>query len=162
MKPKFVIAIIVSLCINSTINAQSASVIIARKNNSCGERTDIGYLLSTDLSSNALKVQDKILEKYPDLIAIELIGLDENKIGESILVIISGTTEEKNCDKRITYGVGYAKNRENALKKAISWLNIMNNDWDEVKDGYQVVLEKDFSNSKKVSSYSEKAVVTGL
>jgi hypothetical protein len=160
MKLNILVTFILFHFITPTLFAQSAAVIVPRKNNLCGKRTDLGYSIITDTKPNTQNEIKKTLEAYPDIKAIELIGFDKNEGGQSVLVIISATTKDNDCDTRVTYGVGFGKNPKNALKKAISWLSMLNSDWSEIKDDYQVVFEKDFSKKEEgISSTSTKTLL---
>lgn len=138
-------------------NAQYATVSVARKNNSIGLRSDLGYVVideSDSLQQENMAIS-KILKKFPDLDSYEIIQSEKkHRIYQNILVIISTSISTINNINQITYGVGFGYTKETALKNSISWAKMLNPNWSLENDGYQIELVKDFSSLNQITDVS--------
>jgi len=121
-------------------------VAVAREKTRCNY-TDLGIVWKrgsgtmAELKSIASKTAAR---QYPDYDKIEF--KDSVEWGENCnyLVIISGTTKNSDNCERFTFGVGFGQNRSIAVDNALVYLNGMNWDWNETRDGFEVVHEEAF------------------
>ena len=148
MKKNTLFLLILLISSVTVINAQYATVTVARKNNNLGLRYDLGYVVideSDSLKQHNMAVS-KILKKFPYLVSYEIVKSEKKHlIYQNILVIISTSILNINNINQRTYGVGFGYTKETALKNSISWARMLNPNWSLEKDGYQIELVKDFS-----------------
>lgn len=130
------------------MNAQYATVTVARKNNSNGLRTDLGYVIIDEcdsLQQHNMAVS-KILKKFPYLVSYEIVKSEKkHHIYQNVLVIISTSIFNASNVIQKTYGIGFGYTKESALKNSISWARMLNPYWSLEKDGYKIEFVKDFA-----------------
>jgi len=148
---------IVWLSVVAIMGAQNTTVAIARKDNNCGLRTDIGYIIITDGNEVQQRktAEATLFQKYPDLDAFEVLHSEKKHVAyQNIVVIISTTTSDTHCEIQKTYGAGFGYTQESALKNALAWISMLNPKWNKEKDNYQVELLKDFAQPASQQEFS--------
>lgn len=149
MKKNTLILLILLTTSFTVINAQYATVTVARKNNSNGLRTDLGYIIidkGDSLQQQNMAVS-KIFKEFPYLDSFEIVKSEKkHHIYQNILVIISTSIFNVNHVVQKTYGIGFGYTKETALKNSISWVRMLNPIWSLEKDGYKIEFVKDFAS----------------
>lgn len=160
MKKNILFLLIILTSSITVINAQYATVTVARKNNNDGLRSDLGYIIIDEgdsLQQHNLAIS-KILNEYPDLDSYEILKSEKkHSVYQNILVIISTSIYKDKKEIQITYGVGFGYTKETALKNALSWIKMLNTNWSIEKDEYRIEYVKDFSISNSQSPLSYRS-----
>ncbi|WP_130736683.1 hypothetical protein [Flavobacterium sp. J27] len=137
----------ISLFLGLTVKAQQTNIIvsIAKKSTSCNS-TDLGYQIyygelgSYELEKKAVADVKRNNPGWENVESKDNIDWG-NYMGNYMVIVIATTTDSKGC-QRNTYGVGFGKENNSALKDAISHVKARNWTWSESKHGYRIVTEK--------------------
>lgn len=145
MNAKLVISVLLIVALSSKLIAQQkVSVVIAKKENKCGDSIDLGFSWFSSQSQSASdlrkKAKSKVISDNYDYESTESIT-EFN--GCTYMIIISSKIKDGSC-YTLRYGVGFANDRSSALHNAKKNLTGRNWKWSSSRDGFTIVEEKLF------------------